>query len=120
MEYFRNFKLVLYCKLIGWNKNPSGKCVSDSGDYNIVKESSEENGCKTRNMLTVQKTFHPNSDTDSQYLSKRKDERSLISSYGCIEEVLTGLGWNIKYTVEAPLKHTKKIGFIKDDTKENI
>jgi len=57
--------------------------------------------------MTINKEFHPKSDTDTLYVPRSKGGRVLLSCKSCIMTEENNLGWYIKHQAEPLLVAVK-------------
>ena len=120
-KYFRRVILVCKSKLNGKNKiNPLNTWAISlmrygAGILNWRVNELDQRNRKTRKIPTINREFHPKSDIDRLYVSRKKGGRGLISCKNCIASEENNLGWYVKNKVEPLLIAVKIQVTIKTD-----
>ena len=117
-EYRRRARTILKSKLNGKNKikalNSWAVAVLryGAGIINWRSDELKELDRKTRKLLTLYKVFHPKSDVDRLYLSRRKGGRGLMNCEDVIRSEENNLGWYLKNSEDSLLQTVKFEGVI--------
>ena len=117
-EYRRRTRIILKSKLNGKNKikaiNSWGVAVLryGAGIINWKNDKLKELDRKTRKMLTMYKVFHPKSDVDRLYISRRKGGRGLMNCEDVIRSEENNLGWYLQNSEDIILQTAKNAGVI--------
>ena len=108
-EYMRRLKLIMKSKLHGRNKIKAINTWTASllrygeGIVEWTKEDLQKMDRKTRKVMTMNKEFHPKSDTARLYVSRKRGGRGLISCEECVRTEENSLSWYIENSNEEML-----------------
>ena len=70
---------------------------------------------KTRKVMTINKEFHPKSDTAEMYVSREKGGRGLISCEECVRTEANSLRWYRENSNEEMLASVNKHQILRND-----
>ncbi|XP_063598714.1 uncharacterized protein LOC134775182 [Penaeus indicus] len=101
-EYLRRAKAIMKSRLHGRNKimamNTWAVSLMRYGagiiKWNVAEL--DEMDRKTRNIMTMNKEFHPKSDVDRLYVTRSKGGRGLIGCKSCVVTEENSLGWYVR------------------------
>ena len=105
-EYMRRLKLIMKSKLHGRNKLKAINTWAvlllryGTGIIEWTKEDLQKMDRKTRKVMTMNKEFHPKSDTARLYVSRKRCGRGLISCEECVRTEESSLSWYIENSNE--------------------
>ena len=108
-EYMRRLKQIMKLKLHGRNKIKANNTWAVSllrygaGIIEWTKEDLQKMDRKTRKDMTINKEFHPKSDTARLYVSRTRGGRGLISCKECARTEEISLNWYIENSNEEML-----------------
>ena len=120
-EYMRRLKLIMKSKLHGRNKIKAINTWAISllrygaGIIEWTKEELQKMDRKTRKVMTINKEFHPKSDTARLYVSRKKGGRGLISCEQCVGTEVNSLRWYIEKSNEEMLASVNKHQILRND-----
>uniref|UniRef100_A0A1X7SMI5 Reverse transcriptase domain-containing protein n=1 Tax=Amphimedon queenslandica TaxID=400682 RepID=A0A1X7SMI5_AMPQE len=109
-EYLRRVRAVLESRLHGRNKIVGINTWAiallryGGGILDWKKEELQSLDRKTRKLMTIHGAFHPKSDVDRLYLSRKRGGRGLLGCERSIKAEENSLGWYVKKSVEPLLK----------------
>ena len=120
-EYMRRLKLIMKSKLHGRNKIKANHTWAISllrygaDIIEWTKEDLQKMDRKTRKVMTINKEFHPKSDTARPYVSRKKGGRGLISCEQCVGTEVNSLRWYIENSNEEMLARVNKHQMLQND-----
>ena len=120
-EYMRRLKLIMKSKLHGRHKIKAINTWAVSllrygaGIIEWTKEDLQKMDRKTRKVMTMNKEFHPKSDTARLYVSRKKGGRGLISCEECVRTEENSLNWYIENSNEEMLANVNNHKIMRND-----
>ena len=119
-EYFRRVRRILKSKLNAGNiiTAINSRAVSmiryGAGIINWTKEELRCMDRKTRKLLTIHRTMHPQSDTDRLYMRRREGGRGLMSVEDCVSAETNSLFNYVENAEELLLKSVQDEGLLQE------
>ena len=117
-EYTRRVGQVLKSKINGVNNfsaiNSREVAVIEysAGVVHWRKDELQEIDRKTRKLLTIYRTYHPQSDNDQLYVKRKKGERGLISVEDAVNIEINSLRTYVNNNEEQMLTDVRREGRI--------
>ena len=124
-EYTRHVRQVLKSKLNGVNTCSAidSRAVAvvrySAGAVHRRKDELQEIDRKTRKLLTIYRTYHPQSDKDRLYVKRKKEESGLISVEDVVNIEINSLRTSFDNSEEQLLSEVRRGGII-EQSKERM
>ena len=112
-EYHRRVRQLASSKLNGGNtiRTINSRAVSlirySAGILKLTKDVLKVTDRKTRKIMTMKRMYHPQSDTDRQYIPSTEGGRRLLSIVDCVETEEQNLSLDLDQSEELLLRFSK-------------